>query len=138
MAIEFVVNALIPARPIEVYDAWLNSAAHTTMTGSPASISPAVGTAFTAWDGFIQGRNLELEPGRRIVESWRTTEFKEDEPDSHVEITLEAIGEQTKLMLHHSNLPAHGRKYPKGWFDAYFMPMEKYFSGHPFPSSITD
>jgi activator of HSP90 ATPase len=129
VAIEFVVNALIPARSGEVYDAWLNSEGHSAMTGSPASISPVVGAEFTAWDGYIHGRNLELVPGRRIIQAWRTTEFKEDEPDSRIEITLEPIGEQTKLTLRHSHLPAHGKKYQQGWFEAYFMPMEKYFSG---------
>jgi activator of HSP90 ATPase len=129
MAIEFVVNALIPAKPGEVYDTWLSSEGHTAMTGSLASISPTVGAEFEAWDGYIHGKNLELEPGRRIVQTWRTTEFKENEPDSRIEINLEHIGEQTKLTLRHSNLPAHGMKYQQGWFEAYFMPMEEYFSG---------
>jgi activator of HSP90 ATPase len=128
MAIEFEINALIPARPGEVYDTWLNSKGHTAMTGSPASISPIVGTQFDTWDGYIHGRNLELIPGRRIVQSWRTTDFKVDEPDSHIKITLEPVGDQTKLTLRHSNLPAGGKKYEKGWFEAYFIPMEKYFS----------
>jgi activator of HSP90 ATPase len=129
VAIEFVVNALIPAAPGKVYDAWLNSEAHTAMTGSPAFITATVGVEFTAWDGYIHGRNLELVTGRRIVQSWRTTDFKEDEPDSRIEITLEPVGNQTKLTLRHSNLPAHGRKYQQGWFEAYFIPMEEYFSG---------
>lgn len=128
MAIEFEINALIPAKPGEVYDTWLDSEGHTAMTGSPASISPIEGAQFDAWDGYIHGRNLELVPGRRIVQSWRTTDFKVDEPDSRIEITFESVGEQTKLTLRHSNLPAHGNKYKKGWFEAYFIPIEKYFS----------
>ena len=128
MAFEFVINALIPAKPDEVSETWLNSESHTAMTGSPACISPIEGAQFSAWDGYIHGRNLELVPGRRIVQSWRTTDFKVDEPDSHIEITLEPVGDQTKLTLRHSNLPAHGNKYEKGWFEAYFIPMEKYFS----------
>ena len=51
------------------------------MTGSPAIVDPEIGGAFEAWDGYISGRTLSLEPGRRIVQSWRTSEFAEDEGD---------------------------------------------------------
>lgn len=129
MPIKFVVTSLIPATPIEIYNAWLSSGGHTAMTGSPASITARVGDEFEAWDGYIHGKNLELEPGKRIVQTWRTTEFSADEPDSRIEITLEPIGKQTKLSLRHTGLPPHGRQYERGWFEAYFEPMKEYFTG---------
>lgn len=98
------------------------------MTGSPASVSAQVGGEFDAWDGYIHGKNLELEPGKRIVQPWRTSEFSANEPDSRIEITLEPIGDHTKLTLRHTELPHHGRQYEQGWVDAYFEPMKVYFS----------
>ena len=98
------------------------------MTGSPASISAVVGEEFTAWDGYILGKNLELEPGKRIVQTWRTTEFSADEPDSRIEITFESHGNQTKLVLKHTGLPPHGGQYEQGWVESYFDPMKEYFS----------
>lgn len=65
-----------PAKPADVFAAWLDSVAHGAMTGrGRAKIDPRVGGAHTAWNGYIQGETLELEPGRRIVQSWRTSEF---------------------------------------------------------------
>ena len=59
----------------QIYNAWLDSEAHSAFTGSPAQIDPQVGGQFTAWDGYIQGQTLETEPFRRILQAWRTTEF---------------------------------------------------------------
>jgi activator of HSP90 ATPase len=97
------------------------------MTGSPAMASSRVGETFEAWDGYITGENLTLEPGRRIVQSWRTTEFTADEQDSRLDILLVPAFEQTRLVLRHSNLPEHGTQYEQGWEDAYFTPMKSYF-----------
>jgi activator of HSP90 ATPase len=129
MAIEFVVSTIIPASPEEIYHTWLSSVGHSDMTGSPASISTEVGSEFDAWDGYIHGRNLALEPDKRIVQSWRTSEFSADEPDSRIEITLEPVGNQTKLTLKHTGLPPHGRQYEQGWVESYFEPMKEYFKG---------
>jgi len=127
MAIEFVVSAVIPATPQEVYRAWLSSDGHGGMTGSPAKVSDKEGGEFEAWDGYIHGKNLELVPSRRIVQSWRTSEFSQDEPDSRIEITLEPAGKQTKLTLKHTGLPPHGGQYEDGWVESYFEPMKEYF-----------
>ena len=128
MSIEFVVSAVIPASPQEVYRAWLSSKGHSGMTGSPAKVSDKVGGEFEAWGGYIHGKNLDLVPNQRIVQSWRTSEFSEDEPDSRLEITLEPAGSQTKLTLKHSGLPPHGGQYEDGWVESYFEPMKEYFS----------
>ena len=128
MAIEFIVSAIIPATPQEIYTTWLSSEGHGAMTGSLASVSAKVGGEFDAWDGYIHGKNLELDPGKRIVQSWRTTEFSDDEPDSRIEITLELFGDQTKLTLRHTGLPPHGGQYEQGWVESYFEPMQEYFS----------
>lgn len=128
MAIEFVVSTLLPATPHEVYDTWMTSEGHSAMTGSPATISPEVGGEFDAWDGYIHGKNLVLEPGVLIVQSWRTSEFSGDEKDSLVEINLKPVGDQTELTLRHSELPPHGTQYEEGWVESYFEPMKEYFS----------
>src|SRR5487761_1506869 len=81
MSLDFKVSDVIPATPRAIYDAWLDSHGHAGMTGGqPASCSTAVGGTFTVWNGFITGKNLALEPGKRIVQSWRTTRFKSADP----------------------------------------------------------
>jgi uncharacterized protein YndB with AHSA1/START domain len=128
MPAEFTVSAIIPATPAQVYHAWLSSDEHSRMTGSPASVSDLVGGEFDAWDGYIHGKNLELIPDRRIVQSWRTSEFSDTEPDSRIEVSLEPDGKQTRLTLKHTGLPPHGDQYEQGWVESYFEPMKEYFS----------
>lgn len=122
------LDITLPASPQEIYDAWMSSEGHTAMTGSAAEVDPKVGGLFTAWEGYISGKNLELEPYRRFVQSWRTTEFPKDAPDSKIEVLLEAVKKGTKLTLIHTEMPeGSAEEYRKGWEDFYFKPMKDYF-----------
>jgi len=129
MSFAFTVSATIPATPDEIYDAWLDGKSHGAMNGGgPATASKRVGGAFTAWDGYIGGKNLELEPGKRILQSWRTTQFTDQDEDSRIEITLEKVTGGTKLTLEHSNVPDGHDGYKSGWTTHYFEPMKAYFA----------
>lgn len=57
----------IDASPAEVYKAYVDPKKHSNFTGSPAKGSPRVGGHFTAWNGYISGKFLELEKEKRIV-----------------------------------------------------------------------
>lgn len=129
MSLAFTVSDIIPASPEEVYDAWLESDGHSKMTGAEAIVDPLVGGRFTAWDGYISGENIELERGKRIVQSWRTSDFEDSEPDSRLEVVLEPFGDGCKATIHHTDLPPHGTQYESGWVDHYLEPMKKYFGG---------
>ena len=125
----FTLTAMIPAKPSEVYKAWLSTDGHTQMTGSPAKVEGKVGGKFSAWDGYIFGTTLELTPNERILQAWRTTEFPEDAPDSRVEVILEAVTGGTQLTLAHSKMPEDQvEDYRQGWEDFYFKPMNEYFA----------
>ncbi|UCB47514.1 MAG: SRPBCC domain-containing protein [Spirochaetota bacterium] len=124
---EFEVADLIPASPDTIYTAWLSSEEHSKMTGGSARVSSKAGDTFEAWDGYIQGKNLELEPPKRILQKWRTTEFEDSDDDSLLEALLEPEGDETRITIHHSNLPDHGIQYQQGWIDNYFIPMKEYF-----------
>ncbi|NNF34357.1 MAG: hypothetical protein HKN68_09625 [Saprospiraceae bacterium] len=125
---EFTIKTLINASPQEVYDAWLSSESHSNMTGGEAIISGNIGEAFSAWDGYIEGKNILLVPHNRIIQSWRTSQFEPEEPDSRIEIVLKDINGITELTLIHSNLSESGGHYRQGWEEHYFKPMKKYFS----------
>jgi activator of HSP90 ATPase len=129
MAIAFEVSAVFKAPPKKIYDAWLNSAGHTRMTGGSAKVSNKVGGEFEAWDGYIRGKNLILEPCTRIVQSWRATEFSAEESDSQIEVMFEKAGAGTRVTIRHTYLPEHGKQYKQGWVENYFEPMKKYFKG---------
>jgi uncharacterized protein YndB with AHSA1/START domain len=120
------LTATFAAPPERLYRAWLDAHEHSEMTGAEATC--AADGAFTAWDDYISGRNLELEPARRIVQSWRTTEFPRAAPDSRVELRFEVEGAGTRLHLRHTDIPAgQGARYAQGWREFYFQPMSAYF-----------
>lgn len=122
------VSAVLPASPKSVYEAWMSSQEHGKFTGGKAVIDPKKGGNFTAWDGYIQGKNLELVPGRKIVQSWRTAEFPSRSPDSRLEVLLEKAKDGTKITIFHTNIPdGQGERYRQGWLDYYFKPMKGYF-----------
>ena len=124
------VSAFFPGQPAErIYTAWLDSQGHTAMTGSPAEVDPVVGGKFTAWDRYIQGETMAVEPFRRILQAWRTTEFPEDSPDSRLEILIEEQNDGALVTLRHSEIPeGQGESYRQGWEEYYFEPMKLYFS----------
>jgi len=124
------LSLTLPAEPKKIYDAWLNSKTHTAFTGGKASASAKVKGKFTAWDGYITGKNLELKDGKKIVQAWRTTEFPETAPDSILELRLTPkAGGKTALTLIQTNIPkGQGKQYKSGWKEHYFEPMKAYFS----------
>jgi activator of HSP90 ATPase len=127
MPFEFSVSDFIPARAQDIYDAWLSSNGHEKITGGQkAQISAQEGAAFTVWNGYITGRNLTLEPGRRIVQSWRTTKFTD--ADSQIEVVLQPATGGTTVTVRHSNVPdGHTSYRDGGWQRSYFEPMKQHF-----------
>jgi uncharacterized protein YndB with AHSA1/START domain len=125
---KFEVSDQIPASPEEIYSAWMSSEGHSAMTGSTAHVDPVVGGEFDAWDGYIHGTTLALEPSTRLVQSWRSAGFTEANEDSQIEVRLEANGAGTLVRVLHSNVPNDHRGYEDGgWQKSYFDPMKAYF-----------
>jgi activator of HSP90 ATPase len=119
---------VLPALPEEVYDALLDPKKHSEFTGSKATGKAIVGAKFTAWDGYISGRNLELEKGKRIAQEWVTTEWPEDYPPSKLEFTFKEVDGETELTMVHSDIPTDQEEELKqGWIDYYWKPLKNYF-----------
>jgi len=115
--------------PQEIYGAMLSGPKHSKMTGAKATGSTRVGGKFTAWDGYISGKNVELEDGSRISQEWQTAEWPEGAPPSLLEWKFEAKKGGTKVSLKHSKVPgSQAGSYDKGWEDYYFIPMKAYFA----------
>lgn len=125
---KFTLTTKVNASAEKIYTTWLNSKGHTEMTGGEAVISDTIGDAFTAWNGYIEGKNIDLEANKRIVQSWRTSQFEAQEEDSQIEVLFHEVDGQTEITLIHSNLPESGAHYKKGWENHYFEPMKEYFS----------
>lgn len=125
-----VLSGLLPATPQRIYDAWLDAKGHSAMTGSKATVeSKEIGGRFTAWAGYIDGTHVALEPGRRILQSWRATDFPPDAPESYLEVRLAPEDGGTRITFRHTEVPAkQAASYLKGWKEYYLEPMARYFA----------
>ena len=111
--VKIMQKIIIPATPMEVYEAYVDGKKQ---------------TEFTAWDGYIKGKYLELEPGRKIVQEWTSTDFAEGTLPSRFEITLKEAKGGTELTMIHSGVPEEAAEdIGQGWKDYYWEPMKKYF-----------
>ena len=129
MKTTFKVSAVLPVNREHLYEAWLSSKKHSAFTGGKARIQAKVGGRFTAWDGYISGRTVALEPFRRIVQSWRTTEFPPGSPDSRLEVLFDDARTGTRITLMHSEIPqGQAEQYKAGWREYYFAPMREYYA----------
>jgi activator of HSP90 ATPase len=134
MTYDFKLSCALPATPQAVYDAWLESAAHGAMTGGAAKRRSQDRQArrppLQRLGGCITGKTLELIPGKRIVQSWRTSQFAAKDPDSTITIELTPTKTGMQLTLIHSGVPDGQTNYESGSSqDYYFAPMKAYFAG---------
>jgi len=122
-------SVVLNASAREVYGALMDSDKHSKFTGSPAKISPRVGGKFTAYDSYIEGENMELSPGKKIVQSWRATEWPEGY-FSTVTYMLKEKGGKTHLTFEQKGIPGEFcKEIEQGWIDWYWTPLKKMFGG---------
>lgn len=123
------VSGLIPATPKQIYDAWLDAQAHSKFSGGKATVEPYIGGKYTAFDQAIRGETIELDPGKRIVQSWKTPDFPKGVPASRVEVTFGARkGIGTEITFVHTGIPEGlGQRAAESWLDKYVTPMRRYF-----------
>lgn len=113
------------ASPKAVYDALMDSRQHSRFTGSKAVISRRVGGKFTAYDGYASGKNLELVPGKKIVQSWRASEWPKGQV-STVTFSLRKVKTGTRLTFTQTGVPSNQiASIKKGWIEFYWQPMKE-------------
>jgi activator of HSP90 ATPase len=127
MKTSFELKATFPVSPEELYNAWLDGKQHSKMTGGDANGSAIEGGKFTAWEGYIWGMNKTLTPHSEIVQSWRTSEFKETDEDSLLILHFKEVPGGCELTLAHSSIPEGQPNYEQGWQEHYITPMQEYF-----------
>lgn len=117
------------APPAKVYRALADSAEHAKLTGAPAEIGARAGDAWSAYDGKITGRQVELVDGVRIVQTWRAGNWPEG-VHSVVRFELKPEGLGTKVVLDHDALADDQVPHiDGGWDRMYWQPLRKYLEG---------
>jgi activator of HSP90 ATPase len=114
--------------PQQVYDALVDPRIHSEFTGAKATGQAKVGVKFTAWDGYITGKHLVLEPGKRVVQEWSTTDWPAGAPPSQLEWTFVKKKDGTEVTLVQSEVPEEqADMYGQSWIDYYWDPLKMYF-----------
>lgn len=114
------------ASPQDVYNALTTPVTLELWTGEPAEMSTQAGTEFSLWGGSISGKNLEFEPGKKIVQEWY---FGEQPTPSIVTIILHSHKQGTSVELVHTNIPDQDYEdIVEGWNDAYFGSLQEFYS----------
>jgi activator of HSP90 ATPase len=122
-------SATFKATPADLYELFMDSTKHGAATGAPAKISRKVGGKWTAFDGMLVGKNLALVPGRMIVQSWRSTGWKKDDPDSILVVNFEKTKGGATVHLAHVGVPQHDhRGVTEGWPKYYWEPWKTYLA----------
>jgi activator of HSP90 ATPase len=120
-------TVLFRASPREVYQALADSRKHSEFTGEKAQISQKIGGKFTAYGDYIEGVNLELEPGKKIVQSWRGCNW-ESGHFSTVTFLLAKVKGGTRLSFTQVGVPEQFHEDMKqGWKDFYWNRMKAMF-----------
>lgn len=119
----------INASPHEVYEVLMNQEKHAGLIDSDADIDSKVGGRFKIYNGYIEGKNIELVKDRKIVQDWRGEEdcWPEDHY-SRITILLEEISEGTRLVFTQEEMPEECYdNFYDGWFDNYWKPLQDMF-----------
>ena len=134
-----LVSEVIFASRERLYEAWLDSSEHSAFTADTARIEPVVGGQHSTFSGYSTGQNLALEPHRRIIQSWRTTDFPEGAADSRLEVTFEDTLGGTLITILHTGIPTgQSDQCREGWLKYYFAPMKTYFGRESAPEMVPE
>jgi activator of HSP90 ATPase len=102
----------------------MDSRLHSEFTGAKANIARRVGGRFTAYDGWAEGRNLELVKDKKIVQRWRGADWLAGHY-STVTYRLSGSGNGTRLEFVQTGVPVEVYKdISAGWKEHYWNKMK--------------
>ena len=121
-------SVVLPAPAAELYEMYMDSDVHGAFTGALAKISDEPGSPFEAFGGLLLGTTLQVVKPLLIVQSWRSVNFADDDPDSTliISFTEEEEGEG-RIDLVHLDVPdSDFQGVTGGWESRYFAPWLTY------------
>lgn len=99
-----------------------------TTAAKPSEVSHEAGGAFSAFGGYVTGRQVELVPNERIVQAWRAGSW---DPGSYsiAKFVLIEQGADTKLVFDHTGFPTgEAQHLAEGWKGNYWEPLAKFLA----------
>jgi uncharacterized protein YndB with AHSA1/START domain len=127
-------EAVIKVSPGQVFEYLTNGEIFAAATEMPAQVTDREGEPFSLFGGRVEGRQIELVPGERVVQAWR---FGSAHPDtwepgvySIVRFTLRPEGEATRLVIDHNGIPPEWQDHIESGYPMFYeAPLVRYFGG---------
>jgi activator of HSP90 ATPase len=127
-------ETFIAASPQRVFQLLTTGSLFSAATQMPAEITDREGDPFSIFGGRVEGRQLELEPSRRVVQAWRFGSAHPSPWDpgvySTVRFTLEPAGNGTRLTIEHTGIPAEWVDHISSGYPTFYQePIARHFAG---------
>jgi len=124
-----IQSVVLPGPAEDLYATYLDPARHAAFTGAPVTVSAESGTPFSAFGGQISGTMLFAVAPRLIVQSWRSTNFRDDDPDSTLILAFVPEGKDGRIDLIHIDVPEQDYQgVNEGWEKYYWAPWKRYLT----------
>jgi activator of HSP90 ATPase len=115
------------ATPHDIYETLMDSKKHTKLFGSRTTVSRRVGGAFKVGHD-LEGTNLKLVKDRKIVQSWRASDW----PKGHYSRATFALARAkggTRITFIQSGVSNRFyRSISSGWREYYWEPLKEQFA----------
>lgn len=122
-------SVVLPAPAEQLYATYLDPGLHAAFTGAPVTVSAEPGAPFRAFDGQISGTTLSVIAPRLIVQSWRSTNFRDADPDSTLILAFVPQGRDGRIDLIHIDVPHQDYQgVSEGWEKYYWAPWKRYLA----------
>jgi activator of HSP90 ATPase len=109
-------TVVLPAPAEHLYAIYLDPALHAAVTGAPVTVGADSGALFRAFDGQISGTMLSVVAPRLIVQSWRSINFGDADPDSTLTLAFVPEGKNGRIDLIHVDVPEQDYQgVTEGW-----------------------
>jgi len=119
---------VLPASAETLFEMYLDPNAHQAITGAPVVIGDEKDAPFEAFNGSLTGTTLEVVRPTLIVQSWRSTNFKDTDPDSTLILSFTPKGNEGRIDLIHLDVPDQDYDgVNEGWEKYYWVPWRDYF-----------
>lgn len=108
---------------------YLDPERHAAFTGAPVTVGAEPGAPFSAFGGRISGTTLKVIEPRLIIQSWRSINFRDGDPDSTLILTFVPQGSDGRIDLIHLDVPEQDYQgVTEGWEKYYWEPWRRYLA----------
>jgi len=117
----------LPASPDALFEMYVDAEKHSAFTGSEVTVSREPGAAFSAFGGALSGRMVATVPGRLVVQTWRSTNFGVDDPDSVLILAFSESASGGRIDLVQIGIPdCDYQGVSEGWGKFYWYPWRAF------------